>query len=164
MSIRYNADEIFEMALQIERNGAKFYRRAAELQQDRHTQAILLELSGMEDDHQRTFADMRAQLTEQERKAMTFDPDGELPLYLRTMADKNVFDLRKDPSERLTGEETIEDMLRMAIGLEKDSIVFYLGLRELVPERRGAGRIDKIVQEELGHIAALGDLMRCVRL
>ena len=30
MSIVFNADEILEMAEQIERNGAKFYRRASE--------------------------------------------------------------------------------------------------------------------------------------
>lgn len=30
MSFNFNADEIFEMAEEIERNGAKFYRKAAE--------------------------------------------------------------------------------------------------------------------------------------
>ena len=34
MSYEYNAEEVFEMAIQIEANGAKFYRRAAELQKD----------------------------------------------------------------------------------------------------------------------------------
>ena len=50
-------------------------------------------------------------------------------------------------------------MLRMAIGLEKDSIVFYLGLKELVPERLGKGRLDGIIQEEYGHINSLSAKM-----
>jgi rubrerythrin len=164
MSIRFNADEIFEMALAIERNGARFYQRAAELQQDSHARSTLLELAAMEEDHEETFADMRAALTEQERKELTFDPEGELPLYLRAMADKNVFDTRVSPADHLTGKESVEEVLRMAIGLEKDSIVFYVGMRAMVPERLGAARLDDIVREEMGHIATLGDLIRCARL
>lgn len=163
MSVRFNADEVFEMALQIERNGAAFYERAAELEQDAHARNTLLELAAMEEDHETTFTEMRAELTEQERKEMTFDPEGELPLYLRAIADRNVFDTRSAPADRLTGKETMEEVLRTAIGLEKDSIVFYVGLKEVVPERLGAARLDEIVKEELSHIATLSDLIRCAR-
>jgi rubrerythrin len=40
--------------------------------------------------------------------------------------------------------------------MEKDSIVFYLGMKELVPERLGKNRIDGIIKEEMGHLASLG--------
>ena len=40
----------------------------------------------------------------------------------------------------------------MAIGLEKDSIVFYLGMKEMVPERLGGSRIDGIIREEMRHV------------
>jgi rubrerythrin len=55
----------------------------------------------------------------------------------------------------------MEDILRLAIGMEKDSVVFYLALQELVPSRLGGPRVDNILKEELGHIAQLSDLMRC---
>jgi rubrerythrin len=71
------------------------------------------------------------------------------------MADGHVFDVRKDSSERLTGKETMEDILNTAIGLEKDSIVFYLGIKEIVPKRLSRQRIDDIIKEEMGHIAVL---------
>jgi rubrerythrin len=87
------------------------------------------------------------------------DPYGEAILYVRGMADGHVFDVRKDPSERLTGKETMEDILRTAIGLEKDSIVFYLGIKEIVPERLSKQRIDDIIKEEMGHIAILSQEM-----
>jgi len=161
--MRFNADEVLEMALEIERNGAAFYRRAAEIGQDAHAKATLLELAGMEEDHERTFAGMREGLTQAERKEMTYDPEGELPLYLRVMADKGVFGKKSDPASTLTGRESMEEVLRFAIGLEKDSIVFYLGLQELVPERLGGVRVEHILKEELGHIATLGDLIRCSR-
>jgi rubrerythrin len=159
--MRFNADEVLEMALEIERNGAAFYTRAAELTQDGHSKTTLLELAAMEEDHEKTFGAMRSGLTEAERKEMTYDPAGELPLYLQVMADKGVFGKRTDPASTLTGKESMTEVLRYAIGLEKDSIVFYLGLQDLVPERLGGVRVEHILKEELGHIATLGDLIRC---
>jgi rubrerythrin len=163
MSIRYNADEVLEMALEIERKGAGFYTRAAELAQSEQTRAMWLELAGMEQDHERTFAVMRSGLSAQEREEMTYDPQGELPLYLQAMADKAVWQQRADPAGVLTGKTKSEEVLRFAIGLEKDSIVFYLGLEELVPERLGGPRMEQIIKEEMSHLTTLGDLLRCAR-
>jgi len=163
MSFKFNADELLEMALEIERNGAEFYRRAAEMEQGQSERAMLLELAAMEEDHEKTFAEMRSGLTDEERKETTYDPHGELPSYLQSMADKQVLKKGEKPADRLTGEEKIEDILRFAIGLEKDSVVFYLGLQELVPARLGRERIDDILKEEMNHIAQLGDLLRCAR-
>lgn len=159
MSIRYNADEVFEMSEQMERNGAKFYRRAAELASDDATKQMLIELAEMEEDHEKTFAEMRRDLSEEERKPMVFDPDSELTLYLRAMADQHVFNVNEDPSARLSAEDSRDDVLRMAIGMEKDSIVFYLGMKELVPARLGKERLDHIIQEEFGHINTLSSKM-----
>lgn len=161
MQVKFNADEVLEIAEQIERNGADFYRRAAELQQDSSAHAMLQELAAMEMDHRKTFSEMRAGLSDGERKELTFDPEGGLPLYLRALADKSVFDKRVRPAEQLTGKESVEEILRLAIGMEKDSIVFYLGMNDFVPERLGGTRIDDILKEEMGHIARLTDVLRC---
>jgi rubrerythrin len=159
MILRYNADEILEMAEQIERNGSKFYQRAAEQASDEGARKMMRELAAMEDDHERTFAAMRSELSFKEKEPVVFDPDNEQFLYLRAMADRNVFDTSADPSARLTGKEKLEDILQMAIGMEKDSIIFYMGLRELVSERLGKGRLDNIIQEEYSHIATLAAKM-----
>jgi len=158
MPINFNADEILTVAEQIERNGAVFYRRTAEMQTDADAKEMLAAMAAMEDDHERTFASMRADLTEEEREPMVFDPDQELPLYLLALADRSVFDLTSDPWARVTGKETLSDILRMAIGVEKDSIVFYLGLKDMVPRRFGSDRIDAVIKEEMGHIATLAAL------
>lgn len=159
MTIPPTADEIFEMAEQTERNGARFYRRAAQGFSDSRAGRLLLDLAAMEDQHEKVFADMRAELLQSEREPRAPDPYGEAILYVRGMADGYVFDVRKDPSERLTGKETIEDILKTAIGLEKDSIAFYLGIKEIVPERLSKQRIDDIIKEEMGHIGILSKEM-----
>ncbi|GAH47433.1 unnamed protein product [marine sediment metagenome] len=55
MGITFNADEIFEMAEEIERNGAKYYREAAEKASDKKTKQMLLDMAAMEDEHLETF-------------------------------------------------------------------------------------------------------------
>ena len=155
MGIEFNADEIFEIAEQIERNGAGFYRRAADGVEDSQNRQVLLDLAAMEDEHEKTFAAMRAELTEEERRPTVFDPDQEAPRYLRELARGKVFDVRIDPAQFLTGKERMEDILRKAIELEKDSIIFYLGMKDAVPPRLGGERIDGIIREEMKHIVTL---------
>lgn len=155
MSTTFSADEVLEMAEQIERNGSRFYRRASQGFTDSRARELLLDLAIAEDQHQKVFAAMRADLSPQEREPTVPDPYGEAVWYLRGMADGALFDVKTDPSERLTGKETTEEILRTAIGLEKDGIVFYLGIKGMVPERLGRDRIDAIINQEMEHIAIL---------
>jgi len=153
----FSADEVFEMAEQIERNGVKFYKTAASYASTDQAKALFERLAEMEQQHEKTFAQMRSQLSGQAGKRTTFDPEGEAALYLRAFVDGKVFDPGADPSSRLSGEEPAGDVLRTAIGLEKDSIVFYLGIKNMVPAALGAEQIDKIIQEEMSHVRILGD-------
>jgi rubrerythrin len=153
MTRTYNIDEIFEIAEQIERNGVAFYRRAAESSMDEERKQKFLDLAEMELSHERTFAAMR---TEQENAPTSFDPDGEATRYLDAIADGYIFDLRADFIEDLAGK-TLEEILKIAIDLEKNSIIFYLGLWDLVSESLGKERMEAIIVEEMNHITLLSD-------
>lgn len=150
--ITFNADEVYEMAEQIERNGARFYRRASEPAKGQ-TRDVFLRLAEMEQDHEKRFAEMRAQLADADRRPAVGDPDNEAALYLQASVEGKVF--ASDPSERLTGGESVRDILDTAIDLEKDSIVFYQSMKEVVPGRAGRDRLDQIIKEEIGHIYTL---------
>jgi rubrerythrin len=163
MGLAFNANEIFEMAEQIERNGARFYRKAAERTKDEAGRRIFNDLAEMEDKHLATFKEMQKRLAAGDAAATTFDPDNQAAMYLQAMADRRVFDVTVDPSEQLTGKEPAADILHTAIGLEKDSIVFYLGMRDLVPERLGKGKIEDIIREEMEHIAILSSELAKVK-
>ena len=160
MGYHFNADEIFEMAEQIERNGARFYRRASEQVTSSDTSTLLLKFAAMEDIHEKTLISMRAEMVKQGQAVTVdpvFDPDGEAGMYLRAIADGRIFDTRVDPAESLTGEETMEDILQLAIGREKDSVIFYLGMKDMVSERLGKDKIDGIIKEEIGHVTILSN-------
>ena len=155
MAIEFNADEIFKIAEEIERNGAEFYRKAAAMFEDERPKAIFLKLAGMEDKHLETFKAMHEEITSDEAAPTAWDPEGEAEMYLQAFADGHIFDTKVKPADRLKGGESVPDILRMAIGLEKDSVVFYTGIRQLVPARLGKERVRDIIREEMSHITIL---------
>jgi len=155
VSLQFSSDDIFEIAGQIERNGAAFYRQASKRFSDASVSDKLLGLAAMEEEHEKTFATLRDELSVGDRPALTFDPDNEAALFLQSVADGAVFDLKADPSEFVSEGVTIEEILKKAVGLEKDSIVFYAGMMEMVSTNMGKGKINGIIKEEIGHILIL---------
>ena len=155
MGLGFNADEIFEIAEKIEENGAAFYRKAAKNVEGAEKE-FLLELAAMEDDHVVTFADLRKELTSADKTSLTFDPEGEAAQYLNALASTRVFfEKEMDPT-------TMKDILKAAVTAEKDSIVFYLGMMELVSGKQGKDKINDIIKEEMAHIRLLsGRLASC---
>jgi len=150
----FNADEIFEMAEEIERNGAKFYREAAKAA-DKQTEKMLLDFAVMEDGHLETFQQMREELGPREKEPTAFDPHNEAAMYLQTMAAGHGTEGRKTLADKLTGNESTRQILEIAVDAEKNSVVYYTGLKEIVPPRAGRDKIDAIITEELGHLALL---------
>ncbi|MFP4475177.1 MAG: ferritin-like domain-containing protein [Desulfatibacillaceae bacterium] len=168
MSYDFNADEIFAIAEKIEENGAEFYRRAAEAISCEDTKKLLMGLANMEDDHLKLFHTMRKQLPEKDKQSTVFDPEGDAARYLQSFADIRVFDKRHDdPSELVDpdscSDKDIIDVLKFATDREKDSIVFYLGMKDLVPDEKGKKDIDAIIREEMSHIRTLNRQLQDVR-
>jgi len=156
MSFVFNADEIFEMALQIERNGEKFYRDSAKKVRDSEAIDLLTRLADMEVEHQKIFKGMKSALTAADQKAMTFDPNNEAGLYLASLANTKVF------SEKDIGTSKLEGIFRSALAAEKDSIAFYLGMKDLMPSG-GREKIEDIIKEEMRHIRILGERLAALK-
>jgi rubrerythrin len=153
MSFSYNADNIFEMAIEIERNGAKFYKDASDKISEQEIKELLISLNKMEIEHEDTFKDMRSKLKNDEKGITAFDPYNEEADYLKSLADTKVFfDKEIDLSSP-------REVLKRALTAEKDSILFYLGMKSFVPESMGKSWIDDIIEEEKKHITLLSSYL-----
>jgi rubrerythrin len=160
MAIVFNADEIFEMAIRIENNGAAFYRKAASLQSDDKNKKFLEGLAKMEDQHKKIFTELRTTLKEKEKDPKVFDPYDEVSQYLAAMADTMGGEGSPSVADSLTGDDTLEEILQTAVGLEKDTILFYLGIKDLIPVRSGQDRIEEIIREERRHVIQLTNVLK----
>ncbi|NQU39138.1 MAG: ferritin family protein [Lentisphaerae bacterium] len=157
MNIVFNADEIFAMAVQIERNGQAFYQKAADIQSDETARAYFMNLVDMEHDHVATFQTMRETFADSGESMDLYDEGGQ---YLAAVADGHHVEGSPSVTATLTGNETLEEILRMAIGLEKDAVLFYIGLKDVVPEGLGREKVDFIIAEEKQHLVTLSEELR----
>ena len=159
MSEGFNASEIFEMALDFERQGVRFYNRASEMFEEPEIKSMLTSLAAMEAEHEQIFSSMRECLVGYKGYADVFDQDGIAASYLRAMTAGKVFDAMAP----LTGSETLADILKKGIEAEKNSVVFYTGIRSVVPENLGRDKVDKIIEEEMSHIVILSDKLSSLK-
>ncbi|UCF09821.1 MAG: ferritin family protein [Candidatus Bipolaricaulota bacterium] len=155
MSLGFTVNEVLLMAERIERNGAAFYRAAASNTDRPVLKARLEELAAMEDAHREVFTAMAEELASADPTGGPATPTDEAAAYLRAMADAAVFDDGLDPEALAAKMTSGEELLRTAIHIEKETILFYLGLRDFVVGADGRERLDRVLREEMEHVSLL---------
>ena len=155
MSFNFNADEIFQVGVQIETNGQNFYETVAKNTSDPSAQKLFSDLARWESKHIELFKKLRQGLPDSAKRGDLFDPNQELHLYVKATADSHVFMRNKNIPELASKCKTPIEALDLAVNFEKDSVVFYTTMKKLVPENLGKGEIDALIDEEIGHIFIL---------
>ncbi len=145
----FSADDVFEMAERIETQGARFFAALARFAPSPLARQTLTDLAKMEEDHIKTFAGLRTV-----RLAGRLKPTARAKAYSQMVA-LMCLDVEKALAESLTGREPVEEIIRKAIDFEKSTIVFYAGMKEMMPDPRDRRSIDAILREELGHVLSL---------
>lgn len=152
MSQIFNADEVFAIGVQIEKNGRDFYLSAKNKIQNSEIQKLLEELARWEGEHINFFEQLRKSLPNGAGGTIENDSDGLIYLYLKSFADNKVF---KNKTNVVNECRSILDILNKALDFERESVVLYSSMKEIVPENLGKEQIDKLISEELRHVALL---------
>jgi rubrerythrin len=160
--IAFSSAEIVQMARDIEKDGAAFYRRAASGRDDSDLGGLLLRLAEMEDQHERTFAELASQLSGAQRAGL-FDPDDQARLYLQAMVEGKVVDADTALADAPSGPEGARAILRTALGLEERSILFYLGMKGSTTNEQARRKVEEIIAEEMTHVSLLRREMSEIR-
>jgi rubrerythrin len=155
VSIDFNADEIFQIGMQIEVNGQAFYETIARNSLEPLVKELFLDLSRWESEHIESFKKLRQRLPDPSKGGDLFDPNQELYLYIKATADSHVFVKHQNISELASKCKTPIEALEVAVAFEKDSVVFYTAMKRFVPEQHGKSEIDTLIDEEMKHIFML---------
>ena len=136
MTAFFNADEALAMAERIEKNGQGFYLQAASAASSEDASKLLADLAVWEKGHEALFKTMRDSLSGREAEQTAFDPQGEMALYLRAMADSHVFAVDgMNPAELLDGSESDADIIDIALEFERSSILSLVCSGRSYPSR-----------------------------
>lgn len=161
--MRFNANEIFEIAIQIERNGHRFYKQSAANITDHEVKKLLEGLAQAEIKHEETFTAMKETFLGPDQQLAAIDPDSDAERYLHAMADGYVFNFDEASKLDEITNSSAQNILLFALGREKDSILYYLGLKELVPTELGKNEVDKIIREEMNHVTIIGKYLKALK-
>jgi len=152
---KFNADEVFKIGVQIEKNGKDFYLAAAAKADDKDLKRIFTELASWETRHATLFENLRTELPLSIKNDNVYDPENNIHLYLKSVADSTVFIKGADMEEEVARCESALEILEKALVFEKDSVVFYSSMKEIIPHDLGHSEIDKLILEELFHVGQL---------
>lgn len=156
MGTDFKASEIFEIALQVEKHGEKFYRHAATICDDEKIKEMFEFLANEEIKHRKTIDGMLSKIEHYEPPEKY---PGEYCKYLTAYAENQVFS-DKEFDEKMKEIDTVADAIEFAIEKEIQSILYYMEMRNLVPEGPQRKEIDRLVEEERRHYLRLNEAKR----
>ena len=150
----FSASEIVRLGILIEQNGYDFYREAAAAAKSEKTKEIFEYLAKEEQQHEKTFRGMIPELDNYEPPESASE---EYLEYLKALSREHVFTEKNRGKE--TAAEITSDMkaLDLAIGFEKDSILLFHEMKNLVPEH-GYPLINGLIDQEREHLRKLSTL------
>ena len=151
----FNANEVFQIAIDIEENGKRFYEKVMDLGGRPQVKTVFASLAQEEVEHLRRFTELKAQLPKAVTGDTVWDPEHEMNQYLHMMADMHIFRSDLDVEGKLSRVKNPEDALRLGIQFEKDSIIFFLTMQEATEEEKGRELIGQLVGEEKDHLRRL---------
>jgi rubrerythrin len=160
VEIALNADMIFEIAQKIEARSARFYRDAARKMDSPRKREFLTELAIMEEGHIADFGEIRKTVAELEAGLETAQENVILTPFLEAMMRLLITDLNTTSEESSLNFQSVKDILLTAIGMEKDSIIFYLAMKDGIPAGPERNKIDIILVQEKEHLTLLNGFLR----
>jgi rubrerythrin len=154
MLIFGTADDVFAMAVRIEENGQAFYSGAAAKANDKRTKDLFASLADMEAGHVAVFRKLRSELPGSFPTDAVWDPEGLAQSYLQAAADTHIF-TKESAEARLKQVNSPIDVFDIALQFEKDSVAFFIGMKEILPDAGGRSEIDSLIRAEMEHIQML---------
>lgn len=149
-------NELIHFGMQIEERGFKFFQGMAASVADPDVKKVFVQLSDEEEKHYNLFEKMMIEVN-------TYDPPeyymDEYEAYVWSLANNHVLTGKADPEQYLEKVKTPMDAVDMAIGIEKDTLLFFIALKKIV-YKEGQKVIEMLIDQENLHVKSLLELKR----
>jgi rubrerythrin len=150
------AADAIEMAMGIEQSGEAFYRAVAKKAQTLPVRVLFEDLAEQEVRHYAAFKKLSQEIGD--ALMMGADEWDEYQGYLQATVQSALFE---GPDKALAAAEGMADekeAVRMAMGFEKETILFFYNLRDIVTGGKQE-LIDRIIAQEKSHVRRLAGML-----
>jgi rubrerythrin len=156
LTIAFSSSELINIAIGIEKRGVAFYDIMARSTENGAARDTFQYLADMERTHIQIFQSM---LGEVDKYQIPETYAEEYAAYLQALVDSAVFTDDAVTSEMASRVSSDIEAMELAISAEKDSILFYYELKEILPQRAQT-TVNKIITEEKSHLSELSELKK----
>ena len=152
----FAGSEILEIGIQIERNGRDFYNLLLDKSKSPKAQEVYKYLAGEEEKHIAVFQGILSKTEKYEPAGLDAD---EYFAYMNALASEHVFTKENKGKEVAGSVKSDKEAIDLGIGFEKDSIIFYEGMKKIVPEY-DLRIINELILQEQNHLRQLSELKK----
>lgn len=153
----FRAADIIELALELEKNGEAYYRSVADKARNARVKELFEDLAYQETLHYKTFEKLGQ--TAWDKPLMSPEQWQEYLDYLQATVQSAFFEGQDKALAAADKAVTEQQALQMAIEFEKETLLFFHDLRDLVPAGEKA-TVLQIIAEEKAHLRRLADMLR----
>lgn len=142
---KFSIREVIEQAVQTEKLGYQFYTTMAErFKKEESINKLFSTLAEKEQRHEKTFREL-LEIIKDEEPANWEDAEQ----YLRAIVESEFFLGRAKSLPSMGHVKTVEDAVGFALGFEKETLLYFYGIRDALKEKEV---VDEIINEERSHI------------
>jgi len=165
MSIKdFSILEMVEMAINMEEEGIKFYTMAMEKVDDPESKKTFEFLRDEEYKHINTFRGLYSDMAGREgmKDSDLYLLDPEMQSYFRAYVECTALPCKGAANQAIEEAAGEEEILRLGLQIEKDSLLFYQDLKHHSPYPDAAELLDGIIAEERKHFNQIYDRLKTV--
>jgi rubrerythrin len=153
MAVIFSAREIVEAAVEKEKKRRGFYAKVSELSTNEDMKTLFQFLKEEEERHVAAFTQIRDNLPGEARSE---EYSADMEAYMDSVVDDRLYaDI--DSKEFVQKALDAKNVFRLAIGFEKDAILYF---REFLPFLAESDRkiVAELIEQEKGHIRKLAEM------
>lgn len=142
---KFSIREVIEQAVQTEKLGYEFYTiMSKKFEKNENLKKLFDTLAVKEQRHEKAFSELKEIIIDEIPGNWE-----EVSQFLRAIIESEFFLGKNKSLPSLKHVKTMEDAVRFAIGFEKETLLYFDGMKAIVKEKE---IIDEIINEERSHI------------
>jgi len=151
----YKLKDIFGFSVNVEEQGHNFYEKVTDCTGDKRIKKLFDYLGKQEVEHAKVFLKFHHLYSKGDTSIEAGD---ELIDVLDVVIRGLIFPDISEVRDSLAKEEGLVNVLKIAMEVELNSIIFYQKVKDLIKSKQAKQALGKIINEEESHLVKLKDL------
>lgn len=149
----FSLGEIIDLAIQVEENGEKSYRKAQKEVKNRDLASVLEWLADDEKAHVKWFHDLKEGIDEKIEDVRLEEMGREI---LGSVLGEQSFSMDDADFSKI---KDVNALLELSLEFERDTILFYEMIKAFVDDEKVSAGLDRIICEENAHVKKLEEMI-----